>query len=116
MANRTLTKAEAGEILYEGHFEGQDYEVIQDEQYSSSRWSGFHEAVLKRDDGTFWCLMYSRGLTEMQDEGIEDAEIFEAVPKEKTVIEYVRKETPNVATVPPPHAFPPVPERGDREE
>jgi len=65
-------------------------EVTGDTLERVSRWHTHYYNVFKDTrDGTYWKLSWSRGSTEMQDDGIEDVKYKQVVPKEVTVIEYV---------------------------
>lgn len=79
--------------LFEEITEGYDYEEATRENIvSQSRWrTSFKQVFKKTADGTFWELSWSRGSTEVQDEGPEDVEIHEVEPKEVATIQYVRK-------------------------
>lgn len=88
MARRKLTDDDFEEILYGGVFEGHTYEEKETKQIGSSRWMAFHQTILARDDGTLWGVQFSRGLTEMQDNGVEDPELFPVIPKEVVRIVY----------------------------
>lgn len=61
-----------------------------EEMYDKSRWSTFYSQIYKDTrDGTFWQICWSRGSTEQQDEGPEDIEFSQVVPKEVIKIEWV---------------------------
>lgn len=70
--------------------------IIYDKITDTDRWSTHHEIVFEID-GKYYKSHYSRGATEMQDERPyeydgEWIEVTEVVPKEVTVIQYVKKE------------------------
>ena len=73
------------------------FEVIEDEQVDTTRWSTMHEMVFKfKYNGLFYATNYSQGATECQDERPyedEDDEIecYQVVPTEVKVIRYVAK-------------------------
>jgi len=63
--------------------------VTKPEIDGQSRWSTFYSQILKYNkDGTFWDARWSRGSTEMQDEGVEDLELVQVEPVEITVTQY----------------------------
>ena len=66
-------------------------EVTKEEIYEKTRWSVHYSQILKYKDGTLWQATWSRGATEYQDEGSEDLELLQVVPKEvlTTVYEVV---------------------------
>lgn len=73
-----------------------DYENVKDyikitnpEQYGSSRWEGFYEQVYQNaDNGEYWKITWSRGLTELQDGGPHNIEVKEVHPTTKTIMVY----------------------------
>lgn len=89
MTKRELTDDEIEELLYGDSFEGHTYEEVSEERVGDSRWMDFFQTTLRRDDGTFWQLSYSRGKTEYQDNGLEDAEFYQVWPREVTTVTYV---------------------------
>lgn len=76
------------EIMY-----GDTYkEVTSENIVGNSRWHTMYEQVFQKiEDGTYWELSWRRGSTEYQDDGPEDVSLVEVIPKEVTVIKYVRK-------------------------
>ena len=61
-----LTVQDAREAIYGDHG---DFAVIEDKITHTSRWSEHHLSTIMRiSDGKFFQTMYSRGLTESQDE------------------------------------------------
>ncbi|KAB2661444.1 hypothetical protein F9K91_24920 [Brucella tritici] len=78
-------------IVCEDHEDSEFFEAVtEDEITGDSRWSKFYRQVWKDTrDGTFWEITWSRGATEYQDQGMEDVEVREVKPVEKTVIVYV---------------------------
>ena len=74
-------------------FYGDTYEQVTASQImDQSRWSTFYEQVFKKkSDGTLWEATWSRGSTEHQDNGVEDVDFYEVVPKEVTITIYERK-------------------------
>ena len=83
-----MTEEEIEDIFWGDEYE----EVTKPDITGTSRWSTFYEQVFKKkSDGTFWEASWSRGSTEMQDEGIEGFEFHEVVPVEKTFTVYERK-------------------------
>lgn len=84
-----LNEDQIEELFYGTTYE----EVTPSKPYQQSRWSTFYEQIFKKlEDGTFWRATWSRGSTEMQDNGIEDITIYEVVPVQKTVTVYERIE------------------------
>lgn len=70
-------------------FWGENFEEVTAEQIEDqSRWSTFYCQILKYKDGTFWRASWSRGSTEMQDEGVEDLQLVQVEPVQVTVTEY----------------------------
>lgn len=69
---------------------------VAEQDSGSSRWASHHRLVVRHDDGSFWGLSYSLGLTEMQDHTLpwEDAEddeqlrLTQVFPHTKTIVEY----------------------------
>ena len=88
-----VTAEEARTIIWEDH---EDYNVVEDVIYQTSRWSEFHQVVvLQLSTGKFFMSQYTRGLTEQQDEQpweYNKPEFTEVFAKEVTVIKYVVKE------------------------
>jgi hypothetical protein len=84
-----LNEEQLKNILFE---DDEDYEAVTFEKIiESSRWSYSIEQVFKRvSDNTFWQFSWSRGATEMQNEGPEGIVVYQVFPKEVTRIEYVR--------------------------
>lgn len=84
-----LTNEEARAIVYE---DSSEFEVIEDNIDSTSRWSEHHYVVVKRlSDGKFFADSYSQGLTENQDERAyeySDPDFTEVFQVEKTIITY----------------------------
>lgn len=69
-------------------------EIIQDEIIETSRWSEIHSLIFKApDDGKFYEVSYSQGLTEYQDESPWEYETevvaTEVEPREVTVTKYL---------------------------
>lgn len=61
-----LTTEQAQDLMYG---DNPEYEVIEDKQIGSGRWSIRHRIVIKRvSDGRFFSDTYSRGATEYQEE------------------------------------------------
>lgn len=88
-----MTKEEAELYLTEELENYDDYrEVTEPEIYDQRRWhTAFAQVVEHKPTKTFWDISWSRGSTEMQDDGVEDVEVQEVVPQEVTVIKYVAK-------------------------
>ena len=68
--------------------------IIEDSIFETSRWSEHHDLIIQApDDGKFYQLAYSQGLTEYQDEAPWENETIVTgtlvVPAEVTVIKYV---------------------------
>lgn len=65
---------------------------VLDENVGNSRWSEHNRLVFKTEDGKYWETSYSRGLTEMQDEGPweyeTEVEAIQVTPYEKVVVDY----------------------------
>ena len=84
-----LTKDEARDAIYG---DNEDFEVVMDDIFDTSRWSEHHSVILKHiPSGKFYSTHYSRGLTESQDEvpwEYDEPELTEVVPVEKVVIAY----------------------------
>lgn len=84
-----LTKEQAKAIVYE---DTDEYEIIEDNIDSTSRWSEYHDVVVRRlSDGKFFADTYSQGLTESQDERAYDnstPDFTEVFQVEKTIITY----------------------------
>lgn len=71
-------------------FWGDDFEEVEPEEITGqSRWNTYYSQILKYKDGTFWQVTWSRGSTEMQDDGVEDLGLIQVEPKEVTVTHYV---------------------------
>lgn len=89
-----MTKDEAKLFLREDLENYDDYkEVTQPEIYDQTRWSTIYTQVVQhKPSDTFWEISWSRGSTEIQDNGIEDVDVFEVVPKEVTITKYVAKD------------------------
>jgi hypothetical protein len=90
-----MNKEIAESILkWEDHDELDFFEEVTEEIMGhKSRWSIFYSQVYKDTrDGKFWELQWSRGATEQQDEGPENIQFYQVVPKEVTHIEYVAVE------------------------
>lgn len=69
-------------------------EIIEDTIVETSRWSEIHSLIFKApDDGKFYEVSYSQGLTEYQDESPweYDSEVqgTEVEPREVTVVKYL---------------------------
>lgn len=72
------------------------FEVVENEQVDTSRWSIIYNLVFKFDD-KYYRTSYSVGATECQDESPfeydpDEIECEEVVPKETVVTKYVKKE------------------------
>lgn len=84
-----LTAEEAQALIYG---DNPNYKVIVDEINDHRRWSVRHRIVIQRiSDGRFFADGYSRGATELQDEGpwqYDKPDFNEVFPIEKMVIEY----------------------------
>jgi hypothetical protein len=83
------------ELSYGAPPEG--YELIQNTIVDVSRWSIIHNMIFKYS-GKYYRSVYSRGATEMQDEGPysdegEFVECYEVSPVEKIMIEYINVES-----------------------
>jgi hypothetical protein len=78
-------------VEWEDHEECEFMEEVTGEKLeSTSRWHTHYYNVFKDTrDGTYWKLRWYRGSTESCDDGIEEVEYQQVVPKEVTVIEYV---------------------------
>lgn len=92
MSNREkleISNSDARRMVYE---DLEDFEVIEDSIYDTTRWSEQHEVVVKREsDGKFFAGTYQRGLTEYQDEQpfeYTDPDFIEVKPIEKTITVY----------------------------
>jgi hypothetical protein len=84
-----LTQDEARAIVFDDH---EDYQVIENEIESTSRWSEHHLVTVQRlSDGKYFQDTYSQGLTESQDERAYEysqpnfTEVFQVT---KTIIAY----------------------------
>lgn len=75
---KLFKKQELLDILWE---DDEDSEIILDKQVDTSRWSAHHRFIFKKD-GKLWETMYSRGLSESQDESP-----FEFAPDEIECVE-----------------------------
>lgn len=62
--------------------------IFIEEQSRSSTY--YSQVFKKKSDGTFWQAFWGRGSTEYQDNGIEDFDLFQVVPMEKTITVYER--------------------------
>lgn len=62
-----------------------------------NRWHTFYEKVVKEQStGKYYAMCWSRGSTELQDNGIENMEMYEVVPRKIETIVYDRKVEPKV--------------------
>lgn len=83
--------AENAKLLLEEEFEEQEFfeEATSAEVTDTSRWSTFYKQVFEDTrDGSFWQITWSRGSTEMQDEGFEDVSVKQVWPRQKTIWVY----------------------------
>jgi hypothetical protein len=78
-------------LNWEDHEEIDFFEEVTGQEITShSRWSTVFSQVYKdKRDESFWAISWTRGSTELQDEGVENIEIQRMMPKEVTVIKYV---------------------------
>jgi hypothetical protein len=78
-------------LNWEDHEEVEFFEEITEEEITNkSRWSTSYSRVYKDNrNESFWELSWTRGSTELQDNGTEDIEIQRVMPQEVTVIKYV---------------------------
>jgi len=98
-----LNDDEIEELFYGDTYE----EVTSAAPYDRSRWMTYYGQVFKKkSDGTFWEANWARGSTEMQDNGFENLDLYEVVPKEITTTIYERKD-PVVALAGYAPALPP---------
>lgn len=85
-------KQEVAEALlrWEDHEEYEYFEPVGERQIDgTSRWSTFYAQVYRdKRTGTFWEVSWSRGSTEMQDEGPEDIAVSQVWPHEVTTTVY----------------------------
>lgn len=68
-----------------------DFEILEERQTGSSRWSIHYRTILKRKDGKFFEVKYSKGATECQEERpfeYTKAEFTEVFPVEKVITVY----------------------------
>lgn len=89
-----MTKDEANLYLQEELETWEEYQEIESSISHQTRWSTFRTTVLKhKPTNTFWSLGWSRGSTEIQDNGLEDynTTVVEVEPVEVTVIQYQPK-------------------------
>ena len=89
----TITmSAEDASMLLMGDLE--DWELIGDEIIGQSRWDTHHKAIVKNED-KFYSMNYSRGSTEIQDNGFfgycDTVELREVEPVKVVKIQYVEK-------------------------
>jgi len=73
--------------LYE---DTEDYTSVTEEEISyQSRWNTYYSQVFENKvDGTYWRIIWSRGSTEYQDDGVQDIEFQRVFPKTKTITVY----------------------------
>jgi hypothetical protein len=78
-------------LNWEDHEEIEFFEEVTEEEITDqSRWSTSCSRVYKdKRDESFWELSWTRGSTELQDNGTEDIEFQRVMPQEVTVIKYV---------------------------
>lgn len=79
-------------IKWDEHEDLDHFVVLTDEElYRTSRWHVYYFQVLqdKRDD-RYWRVEWSRGATEMQDEGPEDIRFYQVAPIQVLVTQYVK--------------------------
>lgn len=90
MSKLNLTPEEARDIVY--GFDP-DFSVEQDTICDNSRWSIFHEVVVRRlADNKYFMGTYQVGATECQEERAfenTDPDFVEAIPVQRTITEYV---------------------------
>ena len=66
---KLILETEVARNLAYDDYDEEIYEIIQNEQVDSTRWSSVHELVIQtKVDGRFWKTTYTKGLTESQDE------------------------------------------------
>lgn len=63
------------------------FDVVENRQIDSGRWTSIHELVIKDDSGELFRATYEQGLTENQDEGP-----FEYGPGDEVEFKPVRRE------------------------
>lgn len=89
---RTFSKEFLKEVLWE---DAEGTKIIQNEIFNQGRWSTYYYLVFSFEDKLYG-IVYSRGSTEIQDEGPFADEgdqiiVNEVEAKEKIIIEYVSK-------------------------
>ena len=79
-------------LIFDDNDEIENYkEVDATTMTSISRWSIHYEKVYQNiNDKTFWKIKWTRGATEYQDNGYENIEVHQVVPREITSITYVK--------------------------
>jgi hypothetical protein len=81
-------------VKWGDHEDLDNFLVITDETITKlTRWHA-HVFQIHQDkrDGKYWRIEWMRGATEMQDEGPENIIFYEVVPKEVTVVKFMRVE------------------------
>jgi len=88
-----MTKDEAEQYISEELSDYDDYkEVTSPEITDQRRWSTYFAQVLEhKPTSTFWEISWSRGSTEMQDNGTEDVDVCEVEPYQVTETKYRSK-------------------------
>lgn len=67
--------------------------VVLDRISTQTRWNTFYEKIVRHiPTGKLYEVNWSRGSTEMQDNGIENVSMYEVEPRETITIVYDRKE------------------------
>ena len=92
MSKIKFTGEEARTIVYE---DSEDFKVIQDDILETSRWSELHKIVVQQiSTSKFFDSIYSRGLTEQQDEQPyeyeDEVEFYEVYPISVITTQYTR--------------------------
>jgi hypothetical protein len=88
MMNQQIAEA----ILNFEDYEEEEFfeEVSELEITGTSRWNTFYSKVFQDTrDNTYWEITWSRGSTEIQDNGAEDIEFRQVKPVNVTVIKYL---------------------------
>jgi hypothetical protein len=88
-----MNKAEAKLYIREDLENYEEYEQLTSPEIcDQSRWSTYYFQVIEqKPTSTLWEISWSRGSTEMQDNGIEDVEVHEVEAYQEMVTKYRAK-------------------------